>query len=205
MGDLQHILNQLYPYGYSLCVGGFLFLLFIGYLGAPFILWVIGLLAIAIGFKISALGAVIFVGVSLLFLIPMIRRNLFSRVIMMVMQKVLPKISKTERSALEAGVVWVDGDIFSGRPNFKKILKNNVYPQLTKEEQDFLEGPVEEVCRMTNDWEVWQNRKIPENIWNYLSDNKFFGMIIPKEYGGLEFSARLMEQLLKSSQPEVFL
>ena len=125
-----------------------------------------------------------------LFGIPAIRKKVLSEGVMKGMDALgfLPTISETEKTAMEAGTVWVDGDLFSGNPDFKKLL-NERYPDLTPEEQAFLDGPVEEVCAMTDDWEIWQRRDLPPEVWEYLREHKFFGMIIPEEYGGLGFSA----------------
>lgn len=101
--------------------------------------------------------------------------------------KLLPQISDTERAALEAGTVWVDGEFFSGNPDFDKML-SEAYPQLEPEEQAFLDGPVEELCRMVDVWRVHETRKIPEEIWQFMRDKGFFGLIIPKEYGGFGMS-----------------
>lgn len=127
---------------------------------------------------------------GVLFGVPSVRRNVLTKGIMSTMEKLgfLPTISDTEKTAIEAGGVWVDGDLFSGHPDFEKLL-NEQYPDLTDEEQAFLDGPVEEVCEMTDDWEVWQRRDLSPEVWAYLREHKFFGMIIPKEYGGLGFSA----------------
>ncbi|NOR57411.1 MAG: acyl-CoA dehydrogenase, partial [Sulfurimonas sp.] len=115
----------------------------------------------------------------------------------------LPSISQTERTALRAGDVWIEGELFSGKPDFEKIF-SYPYPKLTKEEQSFLDIETEEVCAITNDWEVFQNRDLPENVWTYLKEKKFFGMIIPKEFGGLGFSAYahscVIEKLVSHSQ-----
>ena len=125
-----------------------------------------------------------------LFGIPAIRRNVLSKGVMQTMEAMgfLPTISETEKTAIDAGTVWVDGDLFSGRPDFEKLL-NETYPDLSEKEQAFLDGPVEEVCEMTDDWEIWQHRDLPPEIWDFLKEHKFFGMIIPEEYGGLGFSA----------------
>ena len=106
----------------------------------------------------------------------------------LVRNKLLPVISATERTAIEAGNVWVDKELFSGKPDFGR-LHTEPYPDLTDEERAFVDGPVEEVCRMTKDWEVSQARDLPPEVWSYLKSQRFFGMIIPKEYGGLGFSA----------------
>jgi acyl-CoA dehydrogenase len=125
-----------------------------------------------------------------LFGVPPIRRNTLSKGIMQGMKALgfLPQISETEKTAIEAGTVWVDGELFSGKPDFKRLLRE-AYPGLTPEEQAFLDGPVEEVCRMTDDWDVQQQKDLPDEVWQYLRDHKFFGLIIPEEYGGLSFSA----------------
>ena len=101
--------------------------------------------------------------------------------------QLLPAISATERAALEAGTVWIDGELFSGRPNFKRILAEP-YPTLSNEEQAFLDGPVEQVCRMATDWEIHQRQDLPPDVWAFLKEQRFFGMMIPPEYGGLGFS-----------------
>jgi len=102
--------------------------------------------------------------------------------------KLLPVISQTEATAIEAGNVWIDRELFSGKPDLHRLATES-YPDLTPEERTFLNGPVAEVCRMTRDWDVQQQRDLPAEVWQYLKDQRFFGMIIPKEYGGLGFSA----------------
>ena len=103
--------------------------------------------------------------------------------------RILPPLSPTEKIALEAGTVGFEGELFSGKPDWK-ILLSQPKPVLTAEEQAFLDGPVEEVCGMTNDWETTHVRAdLAPEIWDYLKRHKFFGMIIGKEYGGLGFSA----------------
>lgn len=99
----------------------------------------------------------------------------------------LPRISDTERAALEAGSVWVDGEFFSGNPDFNHMLAES-YPRLSDEEQAFLDGPVEELCHMVDVWNVQESRVIPDEIWQFLRDKGFFGLIIPKEYGGFGMS-----------------
>jgi len=115
----------------------------------------------------------------------------------------LPSISQTEKTALRAGDVWMEGDLFSGRPDFKKIF-HYPYPKLTADEQTFLDTEVEELCGMVEDWEIFKNRELPQNVWNYLKEKKFFGMVIPKKFGGLGFSAyghsSVIEKLVTKSQ-----
>lgn len=103
--------------------------------------------------------------------------------------KALPTLSDTERDALEAGDVWWERELFSGNPAWEK-LHNIKAPQLTTEEQAFLDGPCRELCEMIDDWKINQlDGDLPPEVWNFLRQKKFFGMIIPKAYGGLEFSA----------------
>lgn len=102
--------------------------------------------------------------------------------------KLLPTISQTEKIALRSGDVWVDGNFFNGSLDFKNIL-TEPYPELTNDELEFLNTKADEVCRNSNDFDIFAKRDLSEETWQYLKDNKFFGMIIPKEYGGLGFSA----------------
>lgn len=172
-------------------IGGVVFLsLLFGYKGAPLFLWAILAVVSLLGFA-APTGVTIAVAVVLaVFVIKPIRAILVSSVVLKVLNalKFLPKISQTEKVALDAGVVWVEADLFSGKPDLKKVM-NEPYPDLTKEEKAFMDGPVDKLCGMINDWELWQTREMPENVWKYIKENKFLGMIIPKEYGGLGFSA----------------
>jgi len=100
----------------------------------------------------------------------------------------LPKISDTERTALEAGTVWVDGELFSGNPNWDKII-GDAYNDLTAEEKAYIEGPVTELCRMVDNYEIIKSREVPQEIWDFLAKNGFYAMNIPKEYGGNKMGA----------------
>ncbi len=118
-----------------------------------------------------------------------IRRALLGRPLLGVFRRILPAVSQTEQEALEAGTVWWDGELFSGRPDWKKLLAYPV-PRLTAEERAFLDGPVEELCRVVDDWNVThESYDLPPEAWRLIKDRGFLGMIIPKEYGGLGFSA----------------
>ena len=124
------------------------------------------------------------------FAIAPLRRLLISDRLYGVFRKVLPTVSQTEQEALDAGTVWWEGEIFTGRPRWRKLLKIPA-PSLTEKEQAFLDGPVEELCRMTDDWEICEtHRRLPDRIWDFIREHRMFGMIIPEEYGGLEFSAQ---------------
>jgi acyl-CoA dehydrogenase len=116
------------------------------------------------------------------------RRDYLSRPIFAWARKAMPAMSDTEREALEAGDVWWDADLFTGHPDWAKLL---AIPQatLTAEEQAFLEGPVNELCAMLDDWKIsWELRDLPAEVWDFIKQKRFFGMIIPKEFGGLGFS-----------------
>jgi acyl-CoA dehydrogenase len=103
-------------------------------------------------------------------------------------RRMLPSMSKTEQDALDAGGVWWEGELFTGMPDWRK-LQRLPPPQLTPDEQAFLDGPVEQLCRMLDDWQITHELlDMPPEVWRYLKDERFFAMIIPKEYGGLGFS-----------------
>jgi acyl-CoA dehydrogenase len=120
---------------------------------------------------------------------PPLRRRLISDAILAVFRKILPPMSQTEREAIEAGTVWWDGELFSGRPDWAKLLATP-QPKLTAEEQRFLDNECAELCGMVSDWETTHvYRDLPPHVWQYIKDRGFLGMIIPKEYGGLGFSA----------------
>lgn len=120
--------------------------------------------------------------------VPMVRRHVIGHLAMKLFGKALPKLGETEEIALRAGTVWFDRDLFSGRPDWKKLRQFNVQG-LSSDERAFLEGPTEQLCEMLDDWQVTQNREIPKKVMDFIKKNKFLGMIIPKEHGGLGFSA----------------
>jgi acyl-CoA dehydrogenase len=116
------------------------------------------------------------------------RRDTITKPIFSWARGVLPSMSDTEREALEAGDVWWDADLFTGNPDWAKLLSNPP-ATLTEEEKAFLHGPVDELCAMLDDWKInWEWRDLPPEAWDYIKQKKFFGMIIPKEFGGLGFS-----------------
>ncbi|MDH4105930.1 MAG: acyl-CoA dehydrogenase, partial [Gammaproteobacteria bacterium] len=118
-----------------------------------------------------------------------VRLRFITRPFLRTYRRLLPSMSDTEREALEAGTVWWDGELFTGRPHWPKLLGAKA-PQLTAEEQAFIDGPCEELCRMIDDWDITHRRAdLPPEVWDFLKKKGFFAMIIPKRYGGLEFSA----------------
>ena len=130
----------------------------------------------------------VFAGLAVVFGVPALRRALVSRWVIRLMGPLLPRIGATERIALDAGTVWWDRDLFSGKPDWQKLLAFT--PRgLSEQERAFLDGPVEELCAMLNEWEIVGARDLPPRVWDFIKQHRFFGMIIPEEYGGLGFSA----------------
>ncbi len=128
---------------------------------------------------------------AVLFLINIrsLRVRLVTRPFMKKYRKLLPNMSATEREALDAGTVWWDGELFTGGPNWSKLMSAKA-PTLTPVEQAFLDGPCEELCAMLDDWDITHRRAdMPAAVWSFIKAQGFFAMIIPRRYGGLEFSA----------------
>ena len=117
------------------------------------------------------------------------RRKQISAPLLKMFAKVTPKLSDTEQTALEAGTVGFEGELFSGKPDWHELLKQPK-PELSVEEKAFLDGPVEQLCGMLDDWQITHElADLPPEVWDFVKKHKFFGMIIPKQYGGLGFSA----------------
>jgi acyl-CoA dehydrogenase len=125
------------------------------------------------------------------------RRNWITRPIFRWARRVLPTLSETEREAIEAGDVWWDADLFAGNPDWEKLL---AFPKatLSAEEQAFLAGPVEQLCRMLDDWQItWELRDLSAEAWQFLKAHRFFAMIIPRSHGGLGFSAYAHSEVVR--------
>ena len=138
---------------------------------------------------LQAVYVVLFLFVAL-FGIPTVRRILVSGTALKIFRKILPQISATERESIDAGTVWWDGDLFGGHPDWNKLL---AFPKcgLSAAEQAFLDNEVEQLCAMLDDWDITHRRAdLPPEVWQFMKVKGFFGMIIPKRYGGLEFSAQ---------------
>ena len=126
---------------------------------------------------------------GVLFGLPSVRLQWLSRPLLRRIRKVLPPMSETERDAIEAGSVWWEAELFRGAPDWQQ-LQNYKMPVLSEAEQAFIDGPVEQLCAMLDDWDITHRRlDLPPEVWEFLKQNRFFGMIIPRRYGGLEFSA----------------
>ncbi|EKE84202.1 acyl-CoA dehydrogenase FadE [Idiomarina xiamenensis] len=154
----------------------------------------------ALGTVMGVVGPVLWV-ILVVLLLPLnitpLRQALLTKPLLTMYRKVTPEMSDTEKDAIDAGTVWWEGELFRGNPNWN-TLHNIPKARLSKEEQAFLDGPVEEVCKMLNDWETTHSlADMPPEVWQYLKDNKFFAMIIKKEFGGLEFSAYAQSRVLQ--------
>jgi acyl-CoA dehydrogenase len=127
--------------------------------------------------------------VGVILFAPPVRRALISDRLLKIFRRILPQVSQTEQEALDAGTIWWEGELFSGAPNWYKLLAYPK-PKLSTEEKAFLAGPVEELCRMLDEWTITRElNDLPPHVWQFIKTNGFFGMIIPKKYGGLGFSA----------------
>ncbi len=176
---------------------GLVVALMLGFSGAPLFVWAVATLLFLVGLGVDQILIVAVAVVFAIFVIRPIRANTISALIMKLFKKFefVPKISQTERTALDAGVVWVEKDLFSGKPDFEMMMKEP-YPQLTDEEKAFMNGPVEKLCQMADPWKIWRDKEMPKAVWDFVKKEKFIGMIIPKEYGGLGFSAMCHSEVI---------
>ncbi len=136
------------------------------------------------------------VTLALILNLPTLRRAILTKPLLNLFKRMLPPLSDTEREALEAGTVGWDGELFSGHPDWHTLLSTPT-PKLTDAEQAFLDGPVEELCRILDDWRIVElERDLPPEVWRFLKQQRFFGMIIPPAYGGLGFSVLAHSQVI---------
>jgi acyl-CoA dehydrogenase len=127
-----------------------------------------------------------------------LRRDYFTRPLFKWAGNIMPPISETERDAIDAGTVWWDGELFSGNPDWNQLL---AMPRATlkAEEQAFMDGPVRQLCAMVDDWKItWEDRDLPKEVWDFMREKRFFGMIIPKKYGGLGFSNTMHSEVVRT-------
>src|SRR6185295_16535388 len=118
-----------------------------------------------------------------------LRQTFITRPFLRTYRRLLPSMSSTEKEALEAGTVWWDGQLFTGAPAWDQLMSSPA-PRLSAEEQSFLDGPCEELCRMLDDFDITHRLgDMPPQVWEFIKSKGFFAMIIPKKYGGLQFSA----------------
>lgn len=126
------------------------------------------------------------------------RRNYVTRPIFRRAAAAMPAISQTEREAIEAGTVWWDGELFSGNPDWQALLAMPP-ARLSAPEQAFMDGPVRALCAMIDEWKIaWQDRDLPAEVWDFMRENRFFGMIIPEAYGGLGFSNAAHSEVVRT-------
>lgn len=162
---------------------------------------VVGLLEPGVFWSLWAL--IPLAAVLLLLTVPPLRRHLISRPAYRLLQKAMPRLSVTEREAMEAGTTWWEEQLFQGKPDWSEFDTIHL-PALTEEEQSFIDNEVEELCHMLDEWEIHRYLKdLPQEAWQFLKDKGFFGLIIPKEYGGREFSpyaqSRVMSKIASRS------
>ncbi len=181
-------------------------ILALGFYGMPAVVWFVFIVIYSISFfELGILFWIPFLGAAILFLKEDFRKEYVSKKILDFIRKksLLPKISQTEKEALQAGTKWIESDFFEAKVNFRKVASEKV-TKLTQEEQNFLNNEVETLCNMTTDWKIFQERDLSPEVWQYIKNNRFFGMIIPKEFDGLGFSATMhshvIEKLVSRSQ-----
>jgi acyl-CoA dehydrogenase len=152
---------------------------------------------------LSPWASIPLIGFLLLINIGSLRRAFLTKPVFGMLKKTMPSMSVTEREALEAGTTWWEKELFSGKPNWNEFAQINL-PQLTAEEQSFLDNEVSEFCSLLDEWDIQHNRKdLSPEAWQYLKDKGFFGLIIPKEFGGHDFSpyaqSRVMSKIASRS------
>ncbi|WP_163935136.1 acyl-CoA dehydrogenase FadE [Paraferrimonas sp. SM1919] len=153
--------------------------------------------ALVVAEQLSPMAVAVITLLLALINIKSLRRALLSKPMFKVFKKITPEMSSTEKDAINAGTTWWDAELFSGKPDWQQLQDVKIN-RLTAEEQAFLDGPVEEVAKMINDFEISHElADLPQEVWQYLKDNKFFAMIIKKKYGGLEFSAYAQSRVLQ--------
>jgi acyl-CoA dehydrogenase len=178
--------------------------LILAYFRAPAWLWNLGaflawLAALLAGFSATAAVALAaaFIAAALALNPGVLRRRLVSERVLALYRRILPQMSQTEREAIDAGTVWWDADLFSGKPDWARLL---AFPKaaLTAEEQSFLDNETERLCALANDWESTElHQDLSPAAWQYVKEQGFLGMIIPKKYGGKGFSASLHSQVIQ--------
>ncbi len=178
------------------CILALVVFLVLAFRGLGFLAWLAAAGVVLVGWRLTGIASplvfqatvVVLVTAAVLGGVPALRRHLVTRFLMPRFARVLPRLGDTERIALEAGSVWWDADLFSGMPDWQKLLDFQPQP-LSDEERAFLDGPVNDFCARLDDWEVYQQRDLPAEIWAMIREYRLFGLIIPKEFGGHGFSA----------------
>jgi acyl-CoA dehydrogenase len=167
------------------------------FVGRPYLAWVAGASSGLVAWALSGpsswtawtVAALLIAAAALAFGLTDFRRGWITLRLMPIVARLLPRLGETERVALEAGTVGWDGELFSGAPDWSALLSFRS-KRLSREEQAFLDGPVDALCRRLDDWAITQRGDLPEDVWETLRRERFFGLIIPDSYGGLGFSAQ---------------
>ena len=145
----------------------------------------------------TAIAAALTALLALPVLLPGIRKSLLTAPLLKFYTRILPPLTESERVALESGTVGFEGELFSGKPDWN-VLLSQPRPELTTEEQAYLDGPCEQLCRMVDDWDITHVRAdLPPELWEFVKKEGFFGLNIPKEYGGLGFSALMNHKVIQ--------
>ena len=201
---LDHTLKQIQASAMGFILALIAALLLLALMGAGLRLSTLILTALFIGATLFGLASpatvfvagLIFLPALLIFNLPPLRRRLFSAPVMTLFHGMLPELSRTEREALEAGDVWWEAELMGGTPHWSKLLDFPLKP-LTQGEKDFLDGPVEELCSMLNDWQIThENKDLPAELWDFIRKHRFFGLVLPPQYGGLGFSAHAHSEIV---------
>lgn len=141
-------------------------------------------------------GALALAAVLFLVIPSRLREQALSRPLLGWVRGMLPQLSETESEALKSGSVEWDGELFSGRPDWEFLLNVEQKP-LSEEERAFIDGPVEELCAMLDDWQMTHELfDLSESAWQFIRDNGFFGLVIPKDFGGKGFSQRAHSEIV---------
>ncbi|WP_044529322.1 acyl-CoA dehydrogenase family protein, partial [Herbaspirillum sp. B65] len=166
------------------------------WLAAEVVLLWLGARLAGIELPVLVLLALLSLTPTLLVAIKSVRQSLMTRPALDLFRKIMPGMSATERDAIEAGTVWWDAELFSGKPDWRRLFELPA-PRLTPEEQAFLDNEVEQLCAMVSDWETSvKTQDLPPEAWQFIKDKGFLGMIIPRQYGGKQFSAYMHSQVV---------
>jgi len=185
-------------------IGFVIALVALAYVAAPAWLWAAATGAFLVGITtvtgapagVTTVALVLFAAGAAILTFAPLRRALVSDRLLAMFRKVMPPMSQTESDAINAGTVWWDAELFSGKPHWQKLLALPA-PALTAEERAFLENETEQLCAMSNDWEQTHHHyDMPPEVWQFIKDKGFLGMIIPKRYGGKEFSAYMHSEVI---------
>ncbi|MBP6218845.1 MAG: acyl-CoA dehydrogenase [Oligoflexales bacterium] len=206
--SLHGVLQGAFGKGLGLLALGIELFVLLGYFASPLYVSLISLLVFFWLCGLPVWFCLVFVVLGFIFALPPLRALLFSAPVMgfIKLKKLMPTISETEQVALDAGSLWVDKELFSGKPDFKKIMKEP-YGRLNETEQSFIDVQCEQLCQMVDDIKAYKHGDLPPEAWDFIKKERFLGLIIPKEYGGLGFSAlahsEIISKLATRSMPLV--